>query len=122
MFRWQTFCLLHAVEAWFACSHESEARQANFLFSNRDRRNDAGLAAAELMLAVEEHVLASGSVDTVGTTGRCYRSPVLLVRLLTGWAGWLDSATWRLLRGNRGCGVAPGSSEQHTEGGQLDDR
>ncbi|KAG0602671.1 hypothetical protein M758_10G032000 [Ceratodon purpureus] len=32
-------------------------------------RNDAGLAGAELALAVEEHVLASGSVDTVGTTG-----------------------------------------------------
>ncbi|KAJ7570625.1 hypothetical protein O6H91_01G128900 [Diphasiastrum complanatum] len=32
-------------------------------------RNDAGLAAAELALAVEEHVLASGSLDTVGTTG-----------------------------------------------------
>lgn len=33
------------------------------------KRNDAGLAGAELALAVEEHVLASGSVDTVGTTG-----------------------------------------------------
>ncbi|KAG2501988.1 hypothetical protein HYH03_000484 [Edaphochlamys debaryana] len=32
-------------------------------------RNDAGLAGAELALAVERHVLASGSVDTVGTTG-----------------------------------------------------
>eukprot|EP00252_Welwitschia_mirabilis_P012992 TRINITY_DN28701_c0_g1_i1.p1 TRINITY_DN28701_c0_g1~~TRINITY_DN28701_c0_g1_i1.p1 ORF type:complete len:459 (+),score=99.94 TRINITY_DN28701_c0_g1_i1:318-1694(+) len=32
-------------------------------------RNDAGLAAAELALAVERHVLESGSVDTVGTTG-----------------------------------------------------
>ncbi|KAL2613957.1 hypothetical protein R1flu_025649 [Riccia fluitans] len=32
-------------------------------------RNDAGLAAAELSLAVETHVLASGSMDTVGTTG-----------------------------------------------------
>eukprot|EP01018_Ginkgo_biloba_P010624 Gb_19267 [translate_table: standard] len=32
-------------------------------------RNDAGLAAAELALAVEKHVLESGSVDTVGTTG-----------------------------------------------------
>ncbi|KAG1347451.1 putative ureidoglycolate hydrolase [Cocos nucifera] len=30
-------------------------------------RNDAGLAAAELALAVEKHVLDSGSVDTVGT-------------------------------------------------------
>ncbi|PWA36181.1 Armadillo-like helical [Artemisia annua] len=30
-------------------------------------RNDAGLAAAELVLAVEKHVLESGSVDTVGT-------------------------------------------------------
>eukprot|EP00249_Psilotum_nudum_P012768 c23969_g1_i1 orf=124-1533(+) len=32
-------------------------------------RNDAGLAAAELSLAVEKHVLMSGSLDTVGTTG-----------------------------------------------------
>ncbi|CAH9095399.1 unnamed protein product [Cuscuta epithymum] len=32
-------------------------------------RNDAGLAAAELALAVENHVLESGSVDTVGTVG-----------------------------------------------------
>ncbi|XP_078429825.1 ureidoglycolate amidohydrolase isoform X2 [Wolffia australiana] len=32
-------------------------------------RNDAGLAAAELALAVERHVLDSGSVDTVGTVG-----------------------------------------------------
>ncbi|GIL88575.1 hypothetical protein Vretimale_15306 [Volvox reticuliferus] len=32
-------------------------------------RNDAGLAGAELALAVERHVLGTGSVDTVGTTG-----------------------------------------------------
>ena len=32
-------------------------------------RNDAGLAAAELALAVENHVLESGSLDTVGTVG-----------------------------------------------------
>lgn len=32
-------------------------------------RNDAGLAAAELALAVEDHVLESGSIDTVGTVG-----------------------------------------------------
>ncbi|XWS53861.1 hypothetical protein CRYUN_Cryun10bG0036600 [Craigia yunnanensis] len=32
-------------------------------------RNDAGLAAAELALAVEKHVLESGSIDTVGTIG-----------------------------------------------------
>ncbi|KAH9602342.1 hypothetical protein KSS87_010924 [Heliosperma pusillum] len=32
-------------------------------------RNDAGLAAAELSLAVEKHVLDSGSIDTVGTVG-----------------------------------------------------
>ncbi|RWV96884.1 hypothetical protein GW17_00040369, partial [Ensete ventricosum] len=32
-------------------------------------RSDAGLAAAELALAVEKHVLASGSIDTVGTVG-----------------------------------------------------
>ncbi|KAL5195721.1 Ureidoglycolate hydrolase [Glycine soja] len=30
-------------------------------------RNDAGLAASELALAVERHVLDSGSIDTVGT-------------------------------------------------------
>ncbi|XP_021752100.1 ureidoglycolate hydrolase-like [Chenopodium quinoa] len=32
-------------------------------------RNDAGLAAAELALAVEKHVLESGTIDTVGTVG-----------------------------------------------------
>lgn len=32
-------------------------------------RNDAGLAGAELALAVEKHVLESGSIDTVGTVG-----------------------------------------------------
>ncbi|KAL9240353.1 hypothetical protein vseg_014586 [Gypsophila vaccaria] len=32
-------------------------------------RNDAGLAGAELALAVEKHVLDSGSIDTVGTVG-----------------------------------------------------
>ena len=32
-------------------------------------RNDAGLAAAELALAVEKHALESGSIDTVGTVG-----------------------------------------------------
>eukprot|EP00798_Chlamydomonas_sp_ICE-L_P014523 gene14524-20554_t len=32
-------------------------------------RNDAGLAAAELALAVEKHTLDSGAVDSVGTTG-----------------------------------------------------
>ena len=33
-------------------------------------RNDAGLVAAELALAVEKHVLESGSIDTVGTVGK----------------------------------------------------
>lgn len=33
-------------------------------------RNDAGLAAAELALAIEKHVLESGSIDTVGTVGK----------------------------------------------------
>lgn len=33
------------------------------------KRNDAGLAAAELALAVERHVLESGSIDSVGTVG-----------------------------------------------------
>ena len=37
-------------------------------------RNDAGLAAAELALAVEKHVLESGSIDTVGTVGMFYKS------------------------------------------------
>mmetsp|Transcript_9215 Transcript_9215/g.17291 ORF Transcript_9215/g.17291 Transcript_9215/m.17291 type:complete len:450 (-) Transcript_9215:577-1926(-) len=32
-------------------------------------RNDAGLAGSEIALKVEEHVLATGSIDTVGTTG-----------------------------------------------------
>ena len=32
-------------------------------------RNDAGLAAAELALSVEKHVLDTRSIDTVGTTG-----------------------------------------------------
>ncbi|KMZ73611.1 N-carbamoyl-L-amino acid hydrolase (L-carbamoylase) [Zostera marina] len=32
-------------------------------------RNDAGLAAAELALEFEKHVLQSGSIDTVGTVG-----------------------------------------------------
>ncbi|KAF4380490.1 hypothetical protein G4B88_011736 [Cannabis sativa] len=32
-------------------------------------RNDAGLAGAELALAVERHVLESGSIDSVGTVG-----------------------------------------------------
>ncbi|KAJ9533882.1 hypothetical protein QJQ45_026976 [Haematococcus lacustris] len=32
-------------------------------------RNDAGLAAAEVALAVEGHALATGSIDTVATTG-----------------------------------------------------
>lgn len=35
-------------------------------------RNDAGLAAAELALSVEKHVLDTRSVDTVGTTGMFY--------------------------------------------------
>ncbi|KAL7590104.1 hypothetical protein Lser_V15G36020 [Lactuca serriola] len=33
------------------------------------QRNDAGLADVELALAVEKHVLESGSIDTVGTVG-----------------------------------------------------
>lgn len=32
-------------------------------------RNDAGLAGAELALEVERHTLATGSADSVGTTG-----------------------------------------------------
>ena len=37
-------------------------------------RNDAGLAAAELALAVEKHVLESGSIDTVGTVGMFHKA------------------------------------------------
>ncbi len=33
------------------------------------RRNDAGLAAAEVALAVERAALGTGAIDTVGTTG-----------------------------------------------------
>ncbi|KAM3246962.1 hypothetical protein P3L10_008729 [Capsicum annuum] len=42
------------------------------------KRNDDGLATAELALAVEKHVLNSGSVDAVGTVGElldCLRDP-----------------------------------------------
>lgn len=43
-----------------------------FIFGSR---NDAGLAAAELALAVERHVLESGSIDSVGTVGKlCFTS------------------------------------------------
>ena len=38
-------------------------------------RNDSGLAAAELALAVERAVLATGSVDTVGTAGKVVLHP-----------------------------------------------
>lgn len=38
-------------------------------------RNDAGLAGAELALAVEAHTLATGAEDTVGTTGIFEVSP-----------------------------------------------
>eukprot|EP00879_Flechtneria_rotunda_P023202 GHRR01024533.1.p1 GENE.GHRR01024533.1~~GHRR01024533.1.p1 ORF type:complete len:391 (+),score=124.45 GHRR01024533.1:482-1654(+) len=38
-------------------------------------RNDAGLAGAELALAVEAHTLATGAMDTVGTTGIFELSP-----------------------------------------------
>lgn len=38
-------------------------------------RNDAGLAGAELALAVEEHTLGTGAEDTVGTTGIFEVSP-----------------------------------------------
>jgi ureidoglycolate amidohydrolase len=38
-------------------------------------RNDAGLAGAELALAVEKHTLATDAEDTVGTTGIFEVSP-----------------------------------------------
>jgi len=38
-------------------------------------RNDAGLAAAELALAVESAVLGTESIDTVGTTGHVSLEP-----------------------------------------------
>ena len=40
-----------------------------FVYATFWNRNDAGLAAAELALAVEKHVLESGSIDNVGTVG-----------------------------------------------------
>ena len=39
------------------------------------RRNDAGLAAAEVALAVEEATLAAGAIDAVGTTGYVQLGP-----------------------------------------------
>lgn len=45
---------------------------SNILICSYIRRNDAGLAAAELALAIEKHVLESGSIDTVGTVGKSY--------------------------------------------------
>lgn len=42
-------------------------------------RNDAGLAAAEVALAVEASVLETGAIDAVGTTGdfaRAYAHPL----------------------------------------------
>jgi ureidoglycolate amidohydrolase len=38
-------------------------------------RKDAFCAAAEIVLAVEERVLATGSVDTCGTVGKCHIYP-----------------------------------------------
>lgn len=46
-------------------------------------RNDAGLAAAELALAVERHVLESGSIDTVGTVGKVVPISHVLYMLMT---------------------------------------
>ncbi|PHT55222.1 hypothetical protein CQW23_03708 [Capsicum baccatum] len=42
------------------------------------KRNDAGLATAKLALAMEKHVLNSGSVDTVGTVGMTIAIAMLL--------------------------------------------
>ncbi|CAH1454585.1 unnamed protein product [Lactuca virosa] len=42
------------------------------------QRNDAGLAAAELALAVEKHVLESGSIDTIATIGILEFYPVAI--------------------------------------------
>jgi len=39
------------------------------------RRNDAGLAGAELALAVEAAALGTGAPDTVATTGRVALAP-----------------------------------------------
>ncbi len=38
-------------------------------------RKDAFCAAAEIVLAVEERALATGSVDTCGTVGKCHVYP-----------------------------------------------
>ena len=55
------------------CEVKITIMNSNGLFiisvNNVWNRNDAGLAAAELALAVEKHVLESGSIDTVGTVG-----------------------------------------------------
>lgn len=51
---------------WFSCSLKIRFLTFTYMIWIR---NDAGLAAAELALAVEKHVLESGSIDTVGTVG-----------------------------------------------------
>lgn len=52
-------------------------------------RNDAGLAAAELALSVEKHVLDTRSMDTVGTTGMFY--------IIESWYNRVISSVLRLL-------------------------
>ncbi|KAF3630238.1 hypothetical protein FXO37_28555 [Capsicum annuum] len=57
-------------------------------------RNDAGLATAELALAVEKHVLNSGSVDTVGELLDCLRDPsgMTIAMLLESIAAKVDAS------------------------------
>ncbi|PHT90601.1 Ureidoglycolate hydrolase [Capsicum annuum] len=58
-------------------------------------RNDAGLATVELALAVEKHVLNSGSVDTVGELLDCLRDPsgMTIAMLLESIAAKLDTVS-----------------------------
>ena len=53
------------------CQSETHARKG----SCHCCRNDAGLAAAEVALAVEEATLAAGAIDAVGTTGYVQLGP-----------------------------------------------
>lgn len=58
-------------------------------------RNDAGLAAAELALAVEKFVLESGSIDTVGTVGKELLCTCLKILVL--YHQFLVNGKYRLL-------------------------
>ena len=51
------------------CAHVSARAHTHTHTHTPTHSNDAGLAAAEVALEVERSVLATNSVDTVGTTG-----------------------------------------------------